>query len=275
MINRIYSKIVWKYYAVIPFFTKKLKVGLSEGKSFSIDVKNAHEVHRVKTFYSKEPEMIEWIDKFYSAYKGDDFVFYDIGANIGIYSLYAATKYRKAFIYSFEPESTNFASLCVNISNNKLSNILAFHIALTNSEEYNFLHVGIVESGAGAAAVGEDYKFIRSDFFLHQGIYCSSLNDIFKNNLFKKPNFIKIDVDGNEAKIIQGAALIFSDPNFIGLIIEFEYNSELEVSTLFEKMKFYNLQHVYTSQWVGHDLKGKSSIRNFIFEKKYNTYSIG
>ena len=41
--------------------------------------------YRHRTFFSKEPETIEWIDKF-----EDNSVFYDIGSNIGIYSLYAS-----------------------------------------------------------------------------------------------------------------------------------------------------------------------------------------
>ena len=46
---------------------------------------------RVNTFFSKEPETLEWIDNF-KFFK--DGVFWDIGANIGLYSIYASLKHK-------------------------------------------------------------------------------------------------------------------------------------------------------------------------------------
>lgn len=42
---------------------------------------------KAETYFTKEPETIEWIDTFN---EGD--IFFDIGANIGLYSIYAAKK---------------------------------------------------------------------------------------------------------------------------------------------------------------------------------------
>ena len=42
---------------------------------------------RVRTILDKEPDTIEWIDNF-SIDNNDNFIFWDIGANIGLYSLY-------------------------------------------------------------------------------------------------------------------------------------------------------------------------------------------
>ena len=63
---------------------------------------------RAETFFTKEPDTIEWIESFD---KND--VFLDIGANIGIYSLYAAKNVSK--VWAIEPESLNFAMLNLNI----------------------------------------------------------------------------------------------------------------------------------------------------------------
>ena len=52
---------------------------------------------RANTFSTKEPETLEWLDESES-----DGVFFDIGANVGLYSLYyGATK--KGNVYAFEP----------------------------------------------------------------------------------------------------------------------------------------------------------------------------
>ena len=54
---------------------------------------------RVETFFTKEPETLEWIDGFVNSKK---IIFWDIGANIGLYSIYAALKYPNIEIISIE-----------------------------------------------------------------------------------------------------------------------------------------------------------------------------
>ena len=72
---------------------------------------------RVETFFTKEPETLEWIDSFDDSKK---IIFWDIGANIGLYSIYAALKYPDIEIISFEPSTSNLRVLSRNISINKL-----------------------------------------------------------------------------------------------------------------------------------------------------------
>ncbi len=69
---------------------------------------------RHSTFSTKEPEMLEWIEE----YGGG--VFFDIGANIGIYSLYYALT-KEGSVYSFEPSVFNLRQLAKNISINEMS----------------------------------------------------------------------------------------------------------------------------------------------------------
>ena len=70
---------------------------------------------RVDTILDKEPETIQWIDEF-----EDNSIFWDIGSNIGLYSIYAALKKDKIKIYSFEPSTSNLRTLSRNISINNL-----------------------------------------------------------------------------------------------------------------------------------------------------------
>ena len=60
--------------------------------------------------------MLEWIEQY-----GGNGAFYDIGANIGIYSLYYAKKFQNGNVYSFEPSVFNLRQLAKNISANALS----------------------------------------------------------------------------------------------------------------------------------------------------------
>ena len=68
---------------------------------------------RVDTFRSKEPETLEWINKFEK-----NATFWDVGANIGLYSCYAAKK-KSCKVYAFEPSIFNLEWLGRNVFINK------------------------------------------------------------------------------------------------------------------------------------------------------------
>jgi len=68
---------------------------------------------RVDTFHTKEPETLEWIDTFD---KSGNFIFWDIGANIGLYSIYNSLKYKNSQTISFEPSTSNLRVLSRNIN---------------------------------------------------------------------------------------------------------------------------------------------------------------
>ena len=70
------------------------------------------------TFLSKEPETLEWINSFHP-----NSVFFDVGANIGLYSIYAA-KSVNAEVYCFEPSVFNLPILAKNIYLNGLSDFI-------------------------------------------------------------------------------------------------------------------------------------------------------
>ena len=86
---------------------------------------------RVNTFYSKEPETLEWIDNFSKS----NIIFWDIGANIGLYSIYAALKHKNIAVICFEASSNNLGILTRNVSINKLTHkILINPFPLSNKE---------------------------------------------------------------------------------------------------------------------------------------------
>ena len=101
-------------------------------------------------FFSKEPETIEWIDNFE---KDKDIIFWDIGANLGIYSIYAASIYKKIKVISFEPSTSNLRILSRNIYINK-----PLTSRPANSEKY------IVCKGFLYSKVDSFYPFIHRAF---------------------------------------------------------------------------------------------------------------
>ena len=86
--------------------------------SFKMDTETEFEEHRFKTLFSKEPETISWIKELFKPNE----ILFDVGANIGVYSLYARALYNhKIRIYAFEPAYHNFKKLCQNILINKFN----------------------------------------------------------------------------------------------------------------------------------------------------------
>ena len=111
---------------------------ISEKKSVEIgDVKllfyvpNEINRFRVNTFFTKEPETLVWINGF-----KENATFFDIGANIGLYSCYAAKKL-KCNTFAFEPSFFNLELLSKNIFVNNLSSLIKIVPISLSSEKKN------------------------------------------------------------------------------------------------------------------------------------------
>ena len=87
-------------------------------KSVQFFVPNSLIKWRVDTMFSKEPETLEWIDKFD---KKNKIIFWDIGANIGLYSIYNSLRNKKSKTIAFEPSTSNLRTLSKNISSIRIS----------------------------------------------------------------------------------------------------------------------------------------------------------
>jgi FkbM family methyltransferase len=267
LLGRILNRCRFLFYGLYArvVSTKTLKVG-KQG-TIKIVTGTSHEVFRALTFFRKEPETLSWIDSFPEASKSSP-VLFDVGANIGIYSLYAAATIPQATILSFEPESQSFASLCRNVGINGFSNITPYQFALSDEVGIGDLHISTMSAGAGAAALGEDYRFLKvtDRRIVRQGVFVTSLDHLVFELGLPFPNYIKIDVDGIEKKILAGARRVLADPRLRGLLVELQYESDADISALAGMLAGDGLVMVGMSVWEGHYGSGLNS-RNFIFRR--------
>ena len=125
-------------------------------------------------------------------------VVFDVGANFGYYSLLLA-KQLGCKIYSFEPERTTFARLQRNISLNKLqSSVISIRAALSDTRGQSRL---CIERGnSGASFIDTTGQLIELD----------TMDDFCKRNLIKRVDFVKIDVEGHEMRVLTGGTEILS-----------------------------------------------------------------
>jgi FkbM family methyltransferase len=183
------------------------------GQRISIGARSPLELWRCLTYETKEPETLDWIDSF-----SKDDVLFDVGANIGLYSLYAGK--RGARVYSFEPEGQNFAGLTKNCLSNGLGNVTPYCMALADSEHFDLLYVTSTTPGDSQHNLGARNPYYRRDCRGTQGIFACTLDQLCFEHGFPVPQHIKIDVDGIEERIVEGGQKVLAHPDFRTLMIE-------------------------------------------------------
>ncbi len=198
------------------FFDKKINVYENKKKIFSLRNYSPTCKWRAQTFLTKEIDTISWINSF-----NENDVFLDVGANIGIYSLYAANKLSK--VWSIEPESLNFAMLNLNINDNGLaSKITAIPLSLHKNMKIDKLNIRNLDWGEALnsfeTAKDQFGKKFKPNFT--QGSFSTTLDNIIK--MIGKIDHIKIDVDGNEEYIIEGGYQNIKERTFKSILIELD-----------------------------------------------------
>lgn len=191
----------------------KLKNGLILGYSSEL------EIWRADSFFTKEPETIEWINYF----SGLGNTFFDIGANVGGYSVYAAHKNNNLKVYAFEPVANNFRLINKNIGYNRLTNIFPFQIGISSEDKLTEVYLSDLRDGNSGAQLNNPVNEIGNHFNPKaiQPVISFKLDSLIYNYKFPCPDFIKIDVDGLESEIINGSSKLLYNPQLKSLLIEF------------------------------------------------------
>ena len=209
--------------------------------------------YRVKTFFTKEPETLEWINSFE---KKENIIFWDIGANIGLYSIYNSLKNLNSTTIAFEPSSSNLRVLTRNISINSLEkNIKVFPMPLTNKKNvFQEMREGHFTEGGALNTFGEKFDFEGKEFesISKYSLFGTTINYLIENKILEIPDYIKIDVDGIEHLILKGGKDVISKSK----------------SILIENSKNFAEQH----DGINHLLKelNFSMIDEFIINKDYS-----
>jgi FkbM family methyltransferase len=171
---------------------------------------SARALWRAETLLDKEPATIRWINSFEV---GE--VLWDIGANMGIYSLYAAAV-KSAQVLAFEPAAFNYMLLCDNVRLNRLEDrVAAYALAFSDRSELGTLTIADDEPGAAVTSVGD-----LPVGCLRQAALVYTVDEFFAGFASAFPAHIKIDVDGLEAEILQGSRHTLADPRLKSLLVE-------------------------------------------------------
>ena len=163
----------------------------------------------------------------------------DIGAHIGTFSIYAARKYPDGIIYSYEPDKKNYEKLVMNVTLNKIENVIPFNLAVGKINGKTLLYSD--EKGSfgtvGSSLIKKQTKSVE--------VSCITLDDILTINNIDPVDLLKIDCEGGEYDII--------------------FNSNKKT---FDKIKSISLEYHNVSNFKGSD------IEIFLKEQGYNVKRI-
>ena len=173
-------------------------------------------LYRAQTLLTKEPDTIEWVDTFE---EGE--TLWDIGANVGLYSLYAGLK--GAAVLAFEPSSANYYLLNRNIEINKMGDrISALSIAFNDTTDLDSFYMKNTGLGEALSSFAEAVDWRGEPFApsFEQSVIGFSIDNFIEQFDPVFPNHIKVDVDGIEDKIVDGARETLKDKRVKSILVE-------------------------------------------------------
>jgi FkbM family methyltransferase len=210
---------------------------------------------------TREPETIAWIDAFETPC-----IYWDIGANVGEFALYAALR-PDISVVAFEPSAANYAAFCRNIEVNRRDDrVQAFCIALSSQTQLGRLNLSDSEVAGyfNSFESTEDCFGRPLNIAFRQSTIGFSIDGFREFFELASPNYLKIDVDGTEEQILDGAATTLAEPALRSVLIEIEEADTARNIRILERLE--RAGFVLTSRGVG---QGGVSNGIFIRQKAF------
>lgn len=206
-------------------------VEVSDGqRQYRFHCEDCAEVYRVSTLLIKEEGTVRWIDE--SVNPGD--VFYDIGANIGLYTVVAAARVLETGrVYSFEPHLPNAQRLLENIRLNGFeSRTKVISSPLSDREgfeDFNYYDWTIGSSRSQLGKTLDEYGHPFNPVCRELKIV-TTIDHLVSSGAIKPAAHVKIDVDGNELLILKGMQSLLKGserPKSLQVEVNVNYGKEL------------------------------------------------
>jgi FkbM family methyltransferase len=186
---------------------------------FDCSLHSTYEWKRFRKAKDSDEPLVAWIRDFLP---GD--VFYDIGSNVGTLALLAGKVHgAKVPTFAFEPSFSTFEALVRNVMANGLLGVVhPLQVALHDRTGIESLQYQDLRAGAALHAVGEAIDYLGRPFqpVASQPVLAMRLDDLVEMFGLPVPTRIKLDVDGNELRILHGAAMTLDRPQVRDLVVE-------------------------------------------------------
>jgi FkbM family methyltransferase len=177
---------------------------------------NTNDKGRVKEILIKQPYF-----RNENELESGNITVFDVGANIGCFSLSIAKKNPEARVYAFEPEAANYEMLSKSITANRFTNIQSFHVGLASADKKFKLRLALNNTG-GHSIVDEAGFLSRNKISENfEEVDVISFENFIRTHNISKIDFLKMDIEGGEYDIF----FHLSDETFNMIsIISMEYH---------------------------------------------------
>ena len=156
----------------------------------------------------------------------------DLGANIGIFSRFAAAKGAKK-IYSVEPTNENFLDLL----SNKPEQCEVFKVAISNSDN-QLVQIAFKENCPGGSSI------VRYDDGVLQNVMTMTIDTMINNGLIEQPDFIKMDIEGAEMFAFEGMSDQFlKSTRCVSMELHVEAIGQTEAEKIYNRMESLGFKH--------------------------------
>jgi FkbM family methyltransferase len=212
------------------------------------------DVMRARTLLSKESGTVDWI----RTHVRPGQVFYDIGANMGLYTAMAGARVRPGgIVYAFEPHVVNVHTLLHNVKANRLDGaVQVMSCALNDSEgHFDFNYYSDV-SGSSNSQLNGAHDGAEREFkpVLTERKFATTIDSLLASGAIRPADHIKIDVDGNEMLILRGMSGLLGAPKPPESI-------QVEVNPRYKRELFdFMSVHGYTVAIRHHTMEGKTQL---------------
>ncbi len=147
-------------------------------------------------------------------HEGDRFL--DIGSNLGMMSMFAATQVGPSGqVYAFEPQPNTFKMLKQNITMNGFQNIHPHNMAVGSHPESTTIYDSLGNRGSASLLKSENSSDQSSD------VDVIPLDDVIQEKKIERIKMMKIDVEGWELEVLKGAKHLLASPQAPVLCIEY------------------------------------------------------
>ena len=217
-------------------------------QEYQLECGSASELWRAKTMLTKEAGTLAWIERVVK----EGQVFCDVGANVGIYSLVAARRVGPTgVVYAFEPHLPTAACLVRNVCANALAErVRVLSCALDDRPGFLDFNYASLESGSALSQLDGTRDDTGSSFqpAFSELKYATSLDELTDRGVIRRPHHIKIDVDGNEPRVLGGMAqLARGSDRPLSIQVEVCRRNRLEVERLMADLGYSLVERHFTA----------------------------
>jgi FkbM family methyltransferase len=195
--------------------------------SLKFCVPNGLNHDRAATFSTKEPETLRWLDSI-----PEKSVLWDVGANVGLYTCYAA-KARGCRVISFEPSVFNLELLARNVFINGLTELVTLvPLPLFETVSSGVLNMSTTTAGGALSTFKESYGFdgqpLEKVFEVRTvGLPLDAAEEFLG---LPQPDYLKIDVDGIEHLVLRGGGRVLARVKGVSIEINDAFDDQASES---------------------------------------------